>query len=238
MNYEEYVSKIEAKKEKTSYVFAFQFVGVLATSFFVLSILGVIPEEWNIVSGFRNQSKDVVVESENISDAPVNSNLNKTYTRSGQVSNNQNPSQSDSLSKPTKIVIPKIGVNSNIEHPASQEVSVLDEYLRRGAVYYPGSGYIESGNIFLFGHSTNWAVVQNPAYKTFNDLDKLKEGDSVELYSGGNKYTYKVTSVELKNSSDVLVNLSTTGSQTLTISTCNSFGAKQERWVVEAIRVS
>lgn len=238
MNYEEYVSEIEAKKQKTSYVFAFQFMGVLATSFFVLSILGVIPEEWNIVSGFRNQSKDLVVESENISDAPVNSNLNKTYTRSGNVSNNQNLSQSDSLSKPTKIVIPKIGVNSNIEHPTSQAVSVLDEYLRRGAVYYPGSGYIESGNIFLFGHSTNWAVVQNPAYKTFNDLDKLKEGDSVELYSGENKYTYKVTSVELKNSSDVLVNLSTTGSQTLTISTCDSFGAKQDRWVVEAIRVS
>jgi LPXTG-site transpeptidase (sortase) family protein len=134
---------------------------------------------------------------------------------------------------PQKIEIPKIGVSSVIQIPRSIDVSTLDNSLAKGAVYYPGSGTLQAGNMFLFGHSTNWKVVNNQAYKTFNDLEKLVRGDEIELTSGGKKYVYKVTSVRRAADDDVLVEFNK-GDRMLTISTCDTFGKKQDRWVVEA----
>lgn len=134
---------------------------------------------------------------------------------------------------PNHVSIPKIGVDSNIERPASQDVSVLDEALSRGAVYYPGSGTINAGNMFLFGHSTGLSVVNNQAYKTFNDLSKLEKGDEIYIESGDKKFVYKVSSLVLVDENEAFVDFSKTD-RMLTISTCNTFGKKQERWVVEA----
>lgn len=134
---------------------------------------------------------------------------------------------------PNKIEIPKIGVSSNIQVPSSIDVSTLDAALARGAVYYPGSGTLQGGNMFLFGHSTNWKVVNNQAYKTFNDLDKLVQGDEIEITSADKKYIYKVTSVKRASQDDIKVEFNK-GNRMLTISTCDTFGKKQDRWVVEA----
>lgn len=140
------------------------------------------------------------------------------------------------LTRPDRIVIEKIGVNAKVLQPSSVNVAVLDEALKKGAAYYPGSGTIEQGNIFIFGHSTNWAVVQNQAYKTFNGLNKLAEGDIITLGAGEQEFSYKVTNVELVDSNNALVKFDNSG-QTLTISTCNTFGEKQERWVVKAEKI-
>jgi LPXTG-site transpeptidase (sortase) family protein len=88
--------------------------------------------------------------------------------------------------------------------------------------------------MFIFGHSTGFSVVNNQAYKTFNDLDKLSAGDEIRIESDGKTYIYKVESLVLVDESEAFVDFSKTDRR-LTISTCNSFGAKQERWVVEAV---
>jgi LPXTG-site transpeptidase (sortase) family protein len=134
---------------------------------------------------------------------------------------------------PQKIEIPKIGVSSTIQFPSSITVASLDAALSKGAVYYPGSGTLQAGNMFLFGHSTNWKVVNNQSYRTFNDLEKLIPGDEVILTSGGQQYVYTVLTVRHAPDNDVRVNFNT-GGRTLTISTCDTFGQKQDRWVVDA----
>jgi LPXTG-site transpeptidase (sortase) family protein len=134
---------------------------------------------------------------------------------------------------PQKIEIPKIGVSSTILVPKAVDVATLDSALARGAVYYPGSGTLQAGNMFLFGHSTNWKIVNNQAYKTFNDLDKLVKGDTIQISSGGDVYLYTVMSVQKASEDDVLVDFNK-GDRMLTISTCDTFGKKQDRWVVEA----
>lgn len=141
--------------------------------------------------------------------------------------------QSDTYTRPDRIKIDKIGIDSIINQPNSADVSVLDQSLLSGAVHYPGSGSIERGNIFVFGHSTNWKVVQNQAYKTFNGLEKLSKGDQIQIEANGNIYLYKVTNVMLVNEDDALVSFDSSR-KLLTLSTCNTFGQKQERWVVEA----
>lgn len=136
--------------------------------------------------------------------------------------------------EPVRIVIDAIGVDTSISNPDSRSIDVLDQALLDGVVHYPGSADLgEAGNVFLFGHSTGFRVVNNPAFKVFNDLKELNENDLIRVQSNSHEYVYRVTSVSLVNADEALVDLSATGRR-LTLSTCNSFGQKQERYVVEA----
>jgi LPXTG-site transpeptidase (sortase) family protein len=135
---------------------------------------------------------------------------------------------------PLSIKIPSIGVDSQIYNPVSTDVSVLDSYLLKGAVRYPGSALLgTSGNVFLFGHSTGYKIVNNQAYKTFNGLKNLKAGNLISVFSVKNEYVYEVLTVRLEGADEALVKFDSIGKK-LTLSTCNTFGAKSERYVVEA----
>jgi len=135
---------------------------------------------------------------------------------------------------PNHIKIPKIDVDVSISNPESDSVTILDEYLKKGAVHYPGSGNLLVGNMFLFAHSTGIKVVQNQAYKAFNNLKSLSSGDVIEVSGEDGKiYVYKVSSVKLATDKDVLVTFDRKD-RMLTLSTCNTFGQKSERYVVEA----
>lgn len=135
---------------------------------------------------------------------------------------------------PTRIAIPKIGVDAPIENPSSATIEALDEALLAGAVRYPGSALLgENAPVFLFGHQSYLPVVRNPAYKAFNDLQKLSQGDVITVYSDTARYEYTVMSVSLARAEDVLIPL-TPGAKTLALSTCNSFGDPGERYVVNA----
>lgn len=135
---------------------------------------------------------------------------------------------------PTRIVIDAIDVDAPIENPKSASIDVLDSALLSGVVHYPGSGNLdEHTNVFLFGHSTGFRVVQNEMFKVFNGLKNLKENDLIRVQSATHEYVYRVTSVTLTTAEDATVELSTREKK-LTLSTCNSFGDKQERYVVDA----
>lgn len=134
---------------------------------------------------------------------------------------------------PQRIVIDKAGVDAVIRNPESTSVSVLDQELAYGAVRYPGSGLPGEGNMFLFGHSSGLPFVRNQAYKTFNGIQFLERGDRILIYSDNHEYEYRVLRVKLVDKDEALVSFN--GSQhMLTLSTCNTFGEKQERFVVEA----
>ncbi len=140
----------------------------------------------------------------------------------------------DADSRPVRIVIDAIELDTTIETPASTAIEVLDEALLGGVVHYPESANLaESGNVFLFGHSSGFRVVQNQAFKAFNDLKHLKENDLVRVQSASREYVYRVTSVSLVSADDAFIDLSPSG-RTLTLATCNVFGAKEERYVVKA----
>ena len=134
---------------------------------------------------------------------------------------------------PLSIKIPIIGVDAQVYNPASTSTEVLDGYLAKGAVRYPGSGLLGYGNIFIFGHNSRLAVVNNQAYKTFNGLKDLKTGDMIYVISDKNEFAFKVASLKMEGADKALVTFDTTVNR-LTLSTCNTFGAKSDRYVVEA----
>lgn len=136
---------------------------------------------------------------------------------------------------PIRIEIPAINLAATIENPTVTTVAVLDGGLLRGAVRYPTSAKLgEVGNVVIFGHSSYLPVVGNPAYKTFNGIQKLSAGDVVTVYSSSTAYTYRVRSmVKEKANDNTAIPLEISG-RTLTLVTCNSFGAKEDRFVVTA----
>lgn len=135
---------------------------------------------------------------------------------------------------PVRVVIEAIGVDITVSSPTSTDVAVLDQALLKGAVRYPGSGtLVEDKNMLIFGHSSHLPVVRNKAFQAFNDLEKLKPGDVVKVESNTHAYFYRVSTVRQADASEVLVQFDT-GTKKLTLSTCDTFGGKSERFVVEA----
>lgn len=192
---------------------------IFAGTYAILALLGFVPEQFKSTS-----SPDT---------APV-ADISPDFSAQDQIGgSSDDTSEADTNLLPERIMIDKIGVSTSIVVPRAVDVATLDAALTRGAVYYPGSGTLQNGNMFLFGHSTNWKVVNNAAYKTFNGLEKLVAGDEIKLVSGGQTYVYTVRTVKLANEDDALVQFASAG-RMLTISTCDTFGQKDDRWVVEA----
>ncbi len=135
---------------------------------------------------------------------------------------------------PTSMVIPAIQLSVTIANPDTTDISTLDRLLLKGAVRYPTSALLgETGNVVLFGHSSYLPIVLNQAYKTFDGIQKLVPGDMITVYSLDTAYTYRVKSVTKESANDAAIPLSVTG-RVLTLSTCDSFGAKTDRFVVVA----
>lgn len=136
--------------------------------------------------------------------------------------------------EPVTISIKAIGVDTPVLNPTTTSVTYLDQELLRGAVRYPTSARLgETGTVYLFGHQSYLPVVKNKAFKAFNDLQKLHEGDTIMVSSATADYEYRVTSVMLTTAADI-VPLESVG-HTLVLSTCNSFGSnREERYVVTA----
>lgn len=141
---------------------------------------------------------------------------------------------SDKYTRPDSISIPKIDVDIQVTHPETRDVETLDRYLNLGAVHYPGSGSVENGNMFIFGHSAERFFTQSRAQRAFDGVRNLIEDDEIYIEADGNTYLYRVTSVSLVNEDNALVTFDNT-SRRLTISTCDTFGSVQDRWVVDAV---
>jgi LPXTG-site transpeptidase (sortase) family protein len=135
---------------------------------------------------------------------------------------------------PTKIEIPAIKLSATVSNPESTDVNVLDNALLTGAVRYPSSSKLgEAGNVIIFGHSSYLPIVNNSAFKTFDGIQNLKQGDRISVTGSGHVYVYAVTSVVKANAETDAIPLTVSGS-VLTLATCNSFATKSDRFVVTA----
>jgi LPXTG-site transpeptidase (sortase) family protein len=136
---------------------------------------------------------------------------------------------------PIAIDIPVINLSATIANPTATDTTTLDEVLLKGAVRYPTSAKLnEAGNVVLFGHSSYLPIVNNQAYKTFNNIKKLVAGDTIIVYSSGTAYTYQVRSVTRESVNYDGVPLSV-GEKILTLITCDrSLGEATDRSVVVA----
>ena len=210
------------------------FAGILLATVALLAVTGLLPNEFEVNSGgpsvvdrIRFFVMGVTPQDTAEVSAPAPTAVNG--------SKNNTPSNTTAIvaEEPLRIVIPAGNVDVKILNPQTTDPDYLDNELTRGAVHYPGSGMPGLGNMFLFGHSTGFKVVQNEAYKAFNNLSTLHAGDSITVYSAAHTYTYKVRNVKKVDKNDTWVKFDGSTNM-LTLSTCDSFGTKADRYVVEA----
>lgn len=134
----------------------------------------------------------------------------------------------------TRVEIPEIGIDVTVKNPQSTDVAVLDEALLTGAVRYPTSAKLgEEGNTILFGHSSYLPIVNNKAFKAFNEIQNLEKGDRITVYGETMVYVYAVKEVGSADAESAAIPLTKKG-HTLTLATCDSFGKKSDRFIVVA----
>ncbi len=135
---------------------------------------------------------------------------------------------------PVRVVIKELGTDVRVLNPQETTIAALDEALLHGVVRHPESAtFAQKGTMFLFGHSSYLPVVHNKNFQAFNGLQKLDRGDEIEVYSEDMVYVYRVSKVSKVAASETEVALQNDIDRLILV-TCNSFGSKDDRFMVEA----
>lgn len=215
-----------AKRNDFSFVVGFGITFFLTLVIF--SALGLMPKEISAPSDGSGMGISL--------DSQSNTSLFGVDFTKNSAKTNQKVNEISTEDLPARIVISKANIDFKIINPESTSLTFLDNELTKAPVRYPGSGTISSGNMFIFGHSTGLKVVQNKAYKVFNNIKNLKEGDQITIYSlSGKSYEYTVVSGKDVKKSDTWIDFSA-DKPTLTISTCDRLSEIGDRYVVRAVR--
>jgi sortase A len=135
------------------------------------------------------------------------------------------------------ILIPKIGANARIfpnVDPSNSEIflPILQEGVAHAAgTFFPG----QTGNIYLFAHSTDnfWDVGRYNAI--FYLLKDLRKDDDVVIFFNNVRHNYRVIRTEVINPSDVsYITHAQTGKELLILQTCWPPGTTWQRLMVFA----
>lgn len=138
---------------------------------------------------------------------------------------------------PTSITIAKLNKTIPVLNPESREVVDLDNALLSGSVRHPDSALLnQKGNVFILGHSSYLPNVINKNFQAFNGIQNLEWGDIIEVHAGELTFTYRVDKVYRAKASGLTVPIAGEKKK-LTLSTCNSFGTTDDRYIVEAYQI-
>ena len=136
--------------------------------------------------------------------------------------------------QPTSLYIKKLDRTVKVLNPSSKTVADLDAALLGGVVRHPDSALMgQKGNVLLLGHSSYLPSVLNKNFQAFNGIQNLEWGDTIELRTSDRVVVYQVEKVYQAKATEVTVPVTSTGAL-LTLATCNSFGSKDDRFIVEA----
>lgn len=135
---------------------------------------------------------------------------------------------------PARIIIDSINLDVSVSNPTSRSIADLDAALLDGAVRHPDSAdFANEGHMFILGHSSYLPTVHNLNFRAFNGIQKLTWGDLIRVQSGDTEYVYRVTKSYEVNASVAELSLDHS-KERLTLATCDSFGSKDDRFVVDA----
>ena len=132
------------------------------------------------------------------------------------------------------IVIPKIEAVA----PVISEVDYRDPEkflpeLKKGVAHAMGTPYPnESGNVYIFAHSTDAFYNVNYYNAVFYLLGKLEKGDEIVLFYKDKKYIYSVSEVKVVSKDDTYYLGKLSEGKTLTLQTCYPPGTTLKRLVV------
>jgi len=150
------------------------------------------------------------------------------------------PKQNTDTQKPVNvqfgIVIPKIGANATIiPNVDPYDSRVYQQALTKGVAHAKGSVFPgRVGNMFLFSHSSVNFYEAMRFNSVFYLLNKLQNGDRIDIYFETTKFTYTVFESKLVDQKDVSYLMEKTNDKLLTLMTCWPPGTTFKRLIVRA----
>lgn len=145
------------------------------------------------------------------------------------------PATTDPL--PTRILIDKLDREVKVLNPKSDTIEAMDAALLEGVVRHPDSAtFAKTGTMFFLGHSSYLPTVYNKNFQAFNGIQKLEWGDEIRVQSKSTEYVYRVQKVYEVKASVASADIQWKKAAIVLV-TCNSFGSKDDRFVVEGYLV-
>ena len=126
-------------------------------------------------------------------------------------------------SQPKKIIIPSVNISLDV-HPAKIMFDTWE-------VNLDGASFGESST--LPGNKGNTVIVSHTIDRLFGRLDKIKEGDSIHVFTDVDWFTYKVVSIQVVQPEEIGI-LASHNQYELTLYTCTKDPLYSKRFVVKA----
>lgn len=134
------------------------------------------------------------------------------------------------------IVIPKIGANAKIIKDVDPNNSKsYQKALTQGVAHAIGTALPgQTGNVFLFAHSSDNLINANRYNSVFYLLNKMEKGDKIYLIFNRRKFVYTVTDTRIVSSEEVSYMQPESETPKVTLMTCWPAGTTLMRLVVTA----
>lgn len=131
------------------------------------------------------------------------------------------------------LIIPKIKVFT----PVIADVDGYDQKqyrdaLKKGVAHFKSTAKPDGGgNVFIFGHSTDWQLVEGNYQAIFKDLPALQKNDDIVLQYKQKKYFYKVIYSKITVYDDMTW-IEQNDQNVVTLMTCYPVGSNEKRIIV------
>ncbi|MDD5197270.1 MAG: class E sortase [Candidatus Gracilibacteria bacterium] len=141
-----------------------------------------------------------------------------------------------------RIIIPKIGKNIplvDVRLDAGFDFDHIEnifmQELEKGVVRYPGTAKPgETGNTFIFGHSSNYPWVKGEYNSVFALLDELTFGDEIIVYYNQKKFTYIIREKKVVKPGNVKILERGDTKKEISLMTCWPIGTTLNRLIIFA----
>lgn len=135
------------------------------------------------------------------------------------------------------LVIRRLGIAAPIKYVDKKSEKAFQEALKEGVVHYPGTALPGApGNVYIFGHSSDYVWVKGHYKAVFALLPKIEEGDKIIATDAeGRPFTYVVIRSFAVSPNDLSVlNQFEYKEKLLTLQTSYPVGTALKRWIVLA----
>lgn len=151
----------------------------------------------------------------------------------GDISNQEQPE----VGEPNQLNIPSLEITAPIQFVDEINEDMFQRALQNGVVHYPGTAEVgQSGNTYIFGHSSDFALAPGDYKTVFALLPHIKNDAEIIVSDAvGQVYRYKVYDQFVAENTDMyLLEQNTDGRKILTLQTSYPVGTALKRYIVKA----
>lgn len=163
-------------------------------------------------------------------------NISYTINPPSKTTSVNEPTQQQEKIEPNRLIVKKLEIEAPIIYVEEESEEAFQQGLQNGVVHFPKTAKPgETGNVYIFGHSSDYAWSRG-SYKTiFALLPRIKTDDQIIVSdSEGNKFIYGVFETKVVATSDVQYLDQPDSEKLLTLQTSYPVGTALKRFIIRA----